>query len=75
MPAPLIELAMRKLPNAEFIQAYGMTEASPQGGIVLLNHQAHCGETSPPRGAPAWVSKCASSISKTATYPWAKAAT
>lgn len=29
MPEPLIELAMRKLPHAEFFQAFGMTETSP----------------------------------------------
>ena len=39
MPAPLIELAMRKLPQVKFAQAYGMTETSPL--IVLLQHQDH----------------------------------
>jgi len=39
MPAPLIELAMRKLPHVQFIQAYGMTETSPL--IVLLEHKDH----------------------------------
>ncbi len=41
MPAPLIELAMRKLPHVEFIQAYGMTETSPV--LTVLRHEDHRG--------------------------------
>jgi long-chain acyl-CoA synthetase len=41
MPGPLIELAMRKLPHVEFIQAYGMTEVSPV--LTVLRHQDHQG--------------------------------
>jgi acyl-CoA synthetase (AMP-forming)/AMP-acid ligase II len=40
MPAPLIKLAMRKFPNVEFIQAFGMTETSPM--LTLLAHKDHC---------------------------------
>jgi long-chain acyl-CoA synthetase len=39
MPGPLIELAMRRLPNVQFIQAYGMTETSPV--LTLLRHEDH----------------------------------
>ncbi len=39
MPAPLIELAMRKLPHVRFLQAYGMTETSPVQ--VVLQHEDH----------------------------------
>jgi len=50
MPAPLIELAMRKLPHAEFLQGYGMTETSPI--ITLLNHKDHCGASLASAGKP-----------------------
>jgi long-chain acyl-CoA synthetase len=51
MPAPLIELAMRKLPHVEFIQAYGMTETSPL--IALLEHKHHSGKSLSAAGKPA----------------------
>jgi long-chain acyl-CoA synthetase len=41
MPEPLIELAMRKLPGVEFVQAYGMTETSP--ALTALGHEDHVG--------------------------------
>lgn len=50
MPAPLIDLAMRKLPHVEFIQVYGMTETSPM--IVLLEHKEHRGERLAAAGRP-----------------------
>jgi long-chain acyl-CoA synthetase len=50
MPAPLIELAMRKLPHAEFLQGYGMTETSPI--ITILNHGDHCGARIGSAGKP-----------------------
>ncbi|HVO98936.1 MAG TPA: long-chain fatty acid--CoA ligase [Bryobacteraceae bacterium] len=50
MPAPLIELAMRKLPHVRFIQAYGMTETSPVQ--VLLQHEDHTGRRIAAAGRP-----------------------
>jgi len=50
MPGPLIELAMRKLPNVEFIQAYGMTETSPV--LTVLSHKDHCGAPLAAAGRP-----------------------
>lgn len=50
MPGPLIDLAMRKLPHVEFIQAYGMTETSPV--LTVLNHQDHCGAKLAAAGKP-----------------------
>jgi long-chain acyl-CoA synthetase len=50
MPAPLIELAMRKLPHAEFLQGYGMTETSPM--LTLLAHKDHCGARLAVAGKP-----------------------
>jgi long-chain acyl-CoA synthetase len=41
MPGPLIELAMRKLPNVQFFQAFGMTETSPV--LTVLTHEDHRG--------------------------------
>jgi long-chain acyl-CoA synthetase len=50
MPAPLIDLAMRKLPHVEFTQVYGMTEMSPL--IVALDHREHCGARIAAAGRP-----------------------
>ena len=50
MPAPLIELAMRKLPHAQFLQGYGMTETSPI--ITFLDHKDHCGASIGSAGKP-----------------------
>lgn len=50
MPGPLIDLAMRKLPHAEFMQAYGMTETSPV--LALLEHKHHCGKRLSAAGRP-----------------------
>jgi long-chain acyl-CoA synthetase len=50
MPAPLIELAMRRLPNVEFLQGYGMTETSPI--ITFLDHKDHCGASLASAGKP-----------------------
>jgi long-chain acyl-CoA synthetase len=50
MPAPLIELAMRRLPHVEFIQAYGMTETSPV--LTVLRHEDHRGAKLAAAGKP-----------------------
>lgn len=50
MPAPLIELAMRRLPHVEFFQAFGMTETSPM--LTILNHKDHAGATIASAGRP-----------------------
>jgi long-chain acyl-CoA synthetase len=50
MPGPLIELAMRRLPQVEFIQAYGMTEASPV--LTVLRHEDHRGARLAAAGKP-----------------------
>ncbi len=50
MPGPLIELAMRKLPHVQFLQAYGMTETSPV--LTILRHEAHRGATLAAAGKP-----------------------
>jgi long-chain acyl-CoA synthetase len=50
MPAPLIELAMRKLPHVEVHQAYGMTETSPM--LTILDHKGHQGATVASAGRP-----------------------
>lgn len=50
MPAPLIELAMRKLPHVRFLQAYGMTETSPVQ--VVLQHEDHVGARIAAAGRP-----------------------
>lgn len=50
MPAPLIELAMRKLPHVQFIQGYGMTETSPM--LTTLRHEDHRGERLTAAGKP-----------------------
>ena len=50
MPEPLIKLAMRKLPQVEFNQVYGMTELSPMA--VLLEHEEHRGERLAAAGRP-----------------------
>jgi long-chain acyl-CoA synthetase len=50
MPAPLIEMAMRKLPHVEFSQAFGMTETSPM--LTILNHKDHVGATLAAAGRP-----------------------
>jgi long-chain acyl-CoA synthetase len=50
MPGPLIEMAMRKLPHVEFIQAYGMTEVSPV--LTVLGHKDHCGARLAAAGRP-----------------------
>jgi acyl-CoA synthetase (AMP-forming)/AMP-acid ligase II len=50
MPAPLIGLAMRKLPHVKFFQAYGMTETSPM--LTILDHAGHAGATIASAGRP-----------------------
>jgi long-chain acyl-CoA synthetase len=50
MPGPLIDLAMRKFPRAEFIQAYGMTETSPM--LTMLTHKDHVGARLAAAGKP-----------------------
>ncbi len=50
MPAPLIEMAMRKLPHVEFSQAFGMTETSPM--LTILNHKDHVGARLAAAGRP-----------------------
>ncbi|HTB10555.1 MAG TPA: long-chain fatty acid--CoA ligase [Bryobacteraceae bacterium] len=50
IPGPLIELAMRKLPHVEFIQAYGMTETSPV--LTVLRHEDHHGARLAAAGRP-----------------------
>jgi len=50
MPAPLIELAMRKLPHVQFIQGYGMTETSPM--LTTLRHEDHRGARLAAAGKP-----------------------
>jgi len=50
MPGPLIEVAMRRLPNVQFIQAYGMTEVSPV--LTVLRHEDHRGARLASAGKP-----------------------
>jgi long-chain acyl-CoA synthetase len=50
MPGPLIDVAMRKLPQVEFVQGYGMTETSPL--ITILNHEDHKGAALASAGRP-----------------------
>jgi long-chain acyl-CoA synthetase len=50
MPAPLIELTMRRLPHVEVHQAYGMTETSPM--LTILDHAGHTGATIASAGRP-----------------------
>lgn len=39
MPEPLLDAAMKAMPNARFTQFYGMTETT--GGVTLLKHPDH----------------------------------
>ena len=39
MPIPLMDAAMRAMPNARFTQFYGMTETT--GGLSVLQHEDH----------------------------------
>jgi len=39
MPEPLLDAAMRAMPNATFTQFYGMTETT--GGVAVLQHDDH----------------------------------
>jgi long-chain acyl-CoA synthetase len=50
MPGPLIELAMRRLPHVQFLQAYGMTETSPV--LTVLTHEDHRGTKLRSAGKP-----------------------
>ncbi len=50
MPAPLLELARRKLPHVHFNQAYGMTETSPI--LTIFRHEDQCGARIPAAGKP-----------------------
>jgi long-chain acyl-CoA synthetase len=50
MPRPLIEDAMRKLPNAHFRQGYGMTETAPL--LTVLDHEDHLGPALTSAGKP-----------------------
>jgi long-chain acyl-CoA synthetase len=50
MPLPLVEGAMRRMPNVEFIQGYGMTETSPL--LTLLQHKDHLGPAVTSAGKP-----------------------
>ena len=60
MPGPLIEVAMRRLPHVEFLQAYGMTETSP---VLTVLGTRIIGEPGLRRRASRfWALKCASSM-------------
>jgi long-chain acyl-CoA synthetase len=50
MPLPLLEDAMRKLPQARFRQGYGMTETSPL--LTVLTHEDHFGPGVTSAGKP-----------------------
>jgi long-chain acyl-CoA synthetase len=50
MPTPLINAAMAKLPDTQFRQGYGMTEASPL--LTLLEFEDHSGPAVTSAGKP-----------------------
>jgi long-chain acyl-CoA synthetase len=50
MPLPLLEEAMRKMPDIQFRQGYGMTETSPL--LTVLEHQDHFGPAVTSAGKP-----------------------
>jgi len=50
MPVPLLEEAMRMMPNVQFRQGYGMTETSPL--LTLLEHEDHFGPAVRSAGKP-----------------------
>jgi long-chain acyl-CoA synthetase len=50
MPLPLLKSAMGKLPQTQFKQGYGMTEASPL--LTLLDYEDHFGDAVTSAGKP-----------------------
>ena len=50
MPVPLMEEAMRRMPNVQFRQGYGMTETSPL--LTFLEHEDHFGLAVTSAGKP-----------------------
>ena len=73
----VLDRATKALPNAQFTQAYGMTELSPIA--TLLHWKEHIGRpapragTAPPAG-PRSAARCASSIPTTSRLPSAPSA-
>jgi long-chain acyl-CoA synthetase len=71
MPVPLLEEAMRIMPNVQFRQGHGMTETSPL--LTLLEHEDHFGPAVTSAASRSWGVEIRVVDESDRDVPWAKA--